>query len=489
MRKFELDEFLKASGGILRSKKKSNFLGIGTDSRKDLTGFVFIPLRGENFDGHHFLNQAIEAGAIGLVVDQKFTSEHQELLNNWGDQVTLIEADDTLLALQRIGTYCRRQSQAKVIGITGSNGKTTSKEFASQLIRQYRKVHFSRGSFNNHWGVPFTLIQIPKDCEIVIVEMGMNHAGEIRDLVKIAEPDVVVCTMVGVAHIEFFGTIEKIAQAKEEIYIYSSPEATRVFNLDNEFTRKMQASAIERFPHSRQITVSASNQDADIFLKIIKLDIGQMSIEGSICGHSGKAKVPVFGGHNLTNLLVAAAVSIAIGLRPEEIFQGLEQCQTNWGRNQFVPLKSGAVALFDGYNANPDSMNVLLENIKSLSFKSTQPHRKIYGVFGQMLELGEWADRAHFELGQIVGGVGFDSIYFIGNSHSGESFKSGLQSIGYLNKLIISDSYNESLAKKLSSMLNKDDVVILKGSRGVKLEKVLIACEPINFNLNKESTI
>ncbi len=157
-----------------------------------------------------------------------------------------MKVPDTLLALQRLGTWARREAKAIVLGITGSNGKTTTKEFSAALIGTVKDVHYNKGSFNNHWGVPFTLLHLPPTKDVAIVEMGMNHAGELTELVRIAEPDVVVCTMVGRAHMEFFGNIEKVAEAKEEIYEAAKPETVRIYNLDNPQTHNMHVKAVEK---------------------------------------------------------------------------------------------------------------------------------------------------------------------------------------------------------------------------------------------------
>jgi len=476
-----LNDFAQATEGRFLSlppnENENTFTKIGTDSRKDLKDNLFIALKGESFDGHDFLEQAVNAGAKALVVHTC-----PPVIEKLKNQVCIIQVNDTLKALQQFSSYLRRKSSAKIIGITGSNGKTTSKEFTAQLLQNYRRVHFSLGSFNNHWGVPFTLIDMPNNSDVAIVEMGMNHAGEITELVKIAEPDIVVCSMVGRAHIEFFGTIEKIAEAKEEIYLQSSPTAMRIFNLDNEYTCRMWHHSRKLFNNSSFLNFSEQDSSANVHLKVVRMDFSGLQIEGHIQGEWGQVLIPIFGRQNITNIMVAATCALAAGLTPQEIWESLPRCRTNWGRNQLVHLKSGARVLFDGYNANPDSMKALIENIKSIPVLG-----KKVGVFGQMREQGAVSFQVHKELGVLAGNSHFSIIFFIGEDFA--AFEAGLKASKFNGKSVISDVYKDSLASELASVLHKEDIAIIKGSRGMKMERFFHFCEPLDFNFNKESNV
>ena len=243
------------------SSGADSFDGVGTDTRKDLSGQLFIALRGENFDAHEFLEKAILQGERGLVV-YKRKKKWDPLLK----KAAVFQVSDTLLGLQNLAHGHRFRQRATIVSMTGSNGKTTTKEFATAILSTYKSTSSSIGSFNNHWGVPLSLLQIQKDHEVAVVEMGMNHAGELTRLVQIAQPDVVVCTMVGRAHIEHFGSSEKIAEAKEEIYKASGPTVTRIYNIDNQYTLKMFEKAAKEFPQARRVTFSSMNERADLFL-------------------------------------------------------------------------------------------------------------------------------------------------------------------------------------------------------------------------------
>jgi UDP-N-acetylmuramoyl-tripeptide--D-alanyl-D-alanine ligase len=472
--KLNLAEILSATSGKALSNFKTEFQSVGTDTRLDLSNQLFIALKGENFDAHQFLEKAFSQNAAALLIDH-LPAENESLKS----KLTIILVKDTLRALQDLGNFYRKKSKALVVGITGSNGKTTSKEFTAAILSAKKKVHIPKGSFNNHWGVPLTLLAQPEETEVSVIEMGMNHAGEITRLCEIADPDVVVCSMVGRAHIEFFGSVEKIAEAKEEIYEHSRANATRIYNLDNPHTKKMFDKSDSKFRQSRILTFSSEQHISNVFLQIDSVDMGSLTVKGAIAGVQGQAKIPVFGVHNLTNIMVAASCALSAGMSAAEIWQALPRCRTNWGRNQLVHLKSGAELLFDGYNANPDSMKALLENVKL--FKN---QGKKIGVFAQMRELGSLSEKAHEELGRLVAQTNFDIVWFYGDD--ADAFRRGIESEKYSKKLIISNTYEDSLASQVASVLKLGDALVVKGSRGLKLERFVMACDPVDFSLNKE---
>ena len=475
MKKIDLATLVRATDAKVFSTFEKTFLGIGTDTRKDLKGQVFIALKGESFDAHDYLDKAVSAGATALLVHR-----FPENLEKLRSQVTILVVKDTLLALQSLAHFLRKMSSASVIGITGSNGKTTSKEFSAAVIGSKKRVHYSKGSFNNHWGLPFSILEQDEAAEVAILEMGMNHSGEITKLCQIAEPDIVVCSVVGRAHIEHFdGQIEGIAAAKEEIYEAAPPAARRIYNLDNPWTQKMFLRSRQRFPKAdRILSFSQINPKADIFLQIESQTMSELTVKGRILSLDGRATVQVFGSHNVTNLMVAAATAAAVGLSAEEVWAGLPKCKTNWGRNQLLKTQKGAEILFDGYNANPDSVGALLDNI--LSVKAS--HK--LGVFAEMLELGSTAPAAHHEIGAKAGASGLDSIWFYGPHFA--DFEAGVKSSGYSKNLICSAHYDEAIAQKLSSGLGNGGLAVVKGSRGMKLEKFVQVCGAEGFSLNKE---
>jgi len=446
------------------------FNDIGTDTRKDLKGQVFVALKGDQFDAHDYLDKAVEAGASALLVHN-----FPEKFHHLREKVSILRVQDTLEALQSFASGYRKTLKAKIIGITGSNGKTTTKEFAAQIISAYKKTHYNQGSFNNHWGVPMTLLGIPSDTQVAVVEMGMNHAGEIEKLVEIADPDMVVCTMVGTAHLEFFGTQKKIAEAKSEIYMFSRPDTVRIFNQDQDLTYDMMYPVAKKYPESRMLSFSERNTEADVFFKIEEITMRGLKISGIIAAVHDKASIPVFGKQNLVNLMAASTLAYAAGISPEQIWKALPRCKTAWGRNQFIETEVGAEILFDGYNANPDSMKALLENVPLLKSSG-----KKIAIFGQMKELGSESPKAHHELGLLAGQAGFQQVYFIGDFH--QDFAAGLKASNYAGEKFIQPQFDQAQGEKLKSSLKSGDFVVIKGSRGAETERFIPFCSPINWS-------
>lgn len=475
--KMTLQDIEAATGGKILSRVKDEFSGVGTDTRTHLAGKIFVALKGENFDAHDFLDKALNAGAAALIVHRLPKEAHAIL-----EKVSVVEVPDTLKAFQDLGCYWRRKMNAKVLALTGSNGKTTTKEFAAQIIGSKRKVHYSKGSFNNHWGVPMTLLALESSHEIALIEMGMNHPGELTRLCEIAEPDAVVVTMVGRGHLEGLGSVEGVANAKAEIYEGAKSEADFIFNIENEHTRRM----FERFKtrsQGRVITFAGvgktpSGVETDISLEVTAMELESMSIRGQIRGVKGEASVQVFGAQNVTNLMAAAALSLSAGLSPEDIWAAFPKCRTVWGRNQWVQLSSGARVLFDGYNANPESMRAAIENFSLIKAKGRK-----FAIIGEMKEMGSFAAQVHHEIGLLTARAGFDGVCFFGPS--GDHFAAGLNAGGFAKNQFISDSYELGLAPRMLPVLDGNDIVLIKGSRGMQLEKALLDLNPLDFQEKK----
>lgn len=474
--KWTLQQIAEWTHANILSNYEHEFAEIGTDTRDKLNGKVFIALKGESYDAHQFLDQAVQQGAAALVVH-----ELPEQFKFLKEKVSILFVKDTLQALQDWAQAYRQTLKTQIIGITGSNGKTTTKEFTAQILSTFKKVHFNQGSFNNHWGVPLTLLQIPQDADFAVIEMGMNHAGEIERLVQIAQPNIVVCTMVGKAHIEFFGKIEAIAQAKSEIYMTSKPETIRIFNQDQELTFDMMYPVSRKFPDSRMLSFSEKNNEADVYFKVEESSFKGLKISGLIAGQPSEkegVEISVFGAHNVVNLMAAATVAYACRMQPEKIWKALSACHTAWGRNQIIQTEVGAHLLFDGYNANPDSMNALLENMKLFKNQNSQ-----IGVFGQMKELGALAVQAHQELGQHVAQIGFEQVYFIGENYL--AFQEGLKQGGFKGEANIQAEFSTAMGEKLGHSLKKNSIVVIKGSRGAATERFVKFCKPISWSEKK----
>jgi UDP-N-acetylmuramoyl-tripeptide--D-alanyl-D-alanine ligase len=459
---FNVDDLAKITQGKLIQKQDSFVYGISTDSRTVQQGDLFIPLKGENFDGHDYIEQVVAKGAGCAFISQNMKAPVK---------MSLIKVPDTLKALQDVAAHYRKAHPFKIVGITGSNGKTTTKFFTEKILSQQFKVLASEKSFNNHIGVPLTLLKLKPDTEIGIIEMGMNHPGEIATLTLIADPDISLVTNVGRAHLMDFGDLKKIAVEKNEIYRNSRPTSIKVFNLDNEHTAEMhkKARAI-----GKCITFSAQDSKANVYIKIKEMNLELLTITGIINGIAGEASIPIFGAHNVLNLMGAAGIALAVGMTPENIWKALPKCQTTWGRNMLIDLKSKAKLIFDGYNANPDSMKALIDNISGI--KNTG--KKIV-ILGDMLEMGDQAEALHQELGELVAQKKFEVVWFLGQFS--KAFERGIKKGGAPKNLVITNGYEESLAIKLASMVQPSDIVVMKGSRGARLEILVPHFAPINW--------
>lgn len=464
----KLNFIVQAVRGEVISQPVDEFTTYATDNRDpQIQGKFFIPLVGDNHDAHDFVTKALEARVSGVIF-HKWNSEWDA----YKSKVSFIKVDDTLKALQDLAKAWRQTLPAKILALTGSNGKTTTKDFLYQILSAYHKTYASHGSFNNHWGVPFTLLNTTSDYEYCVVEMGMNHPGEISLLNSIAQPHVAGVTNVGRAHMgNFADGIVGVARAKEEIYATAPAQAIFVFNRDNEWTQKMAA----QYKSHQSLWFSTQDRTADVYLHIREAIATGYRIEGHIGGVKNTTTVPIWGEQNVQNLAAAAALALAGGLEPEKIWQAFANCHTGWGRNQWVQLQSGAVALFDGYNANPDSFSQLLSNVKI----TWNPDKSYLAVFGEMLELGTNTAAEHTRLGEMAALLPWKNCLFIGPSAA--DFKRGWLSQNSKITPVIFNSYKESLDLDLQSMLNEKTQVIVKGSRGGALERIIERMNPKNF--------
>ncbi len=463
----KLDDVVAWTRGKLLNNAKAtlaaSFDFVGTDSRSDLTGKLFVPLRGDVFDAHDFINTAIEKGCTGVLFDRKSKTPLKLDLDG---PIALIEVEDSLLALQELAQGYRKKLKKIIIGITGSAGKTTAKEFTSQILNTTSKTYASQGSLNNHWGVPFSLLNMRSSDHFGVIEMGMDKYGEIQRLVEIADPDIVVVTMVGHAHFEHFGSQENIAKAKNEIYLYSKKPAMRVFNLDNPFTKKMRDDFLMTATIGTVYEFSGVDPNANVFMQLKNVSAQGLQIEGTIWKQPGQALVPVFGRHNITNVLVAATLALATGMTPAQIWTSLNGLKTNWGRNQLLQADSGAQVIFDGYNANPDSMDSLIKNVHDLPVSG-----KRVLILGEMLGLGDSKDKFHLELADKISKNTFDQVVFYGSTW--QIFKDVFAKASTKTQLWASEKMDENLINRLKSDYKTGDLIAIKGSRGMKTEKAV----------------
>jgi UDP-N-acetylmuramoyl-tripeptide--D-alanyl-D-alanine ligase len=422
---------------------------ISTDSRTIKKGELFVALRGENFDGHKFIGGVAKTGAAGAIVDL-----------NWKGNVptsfALVRARDTLLAYQTLAANYRKSLPIEVLAITGSNGKTSTKDFAASVLARKFRVTKTQGNFNNHIGLPRTILEANSLHEIGVWEIGMNHPGEIASLAKIAAPTAAIITHIGVAHIEFMGSREAIAKEKGALAEAVDPSGTVILNADDSFSENIAART-----HANVIFAGTEAGT------IRAIDI-QHSADGSeftiIEGaHRCRAQLPVPGIHMVQNALLAVAAGRAFGLSLEEAAAGLASTPLTRARLQIKQI-NGVQFLDDSYNANPDSMKAALQTLIELDTDG-----KRIAVLGEMRELGKETQRGHEEVGEAAAAFGIDHL--IGIGEMGGVIARAARRAGLQNSATVGST--SEAAGVLGEIAQPGDLVLIKGSRLARTEDVI----------------
>ena len=443
-------------GNFCNKDREILLTGVSIDSRdKNLKACVFFALKGARHDGHDFLEEAIKAGAKALVVCKGTGFKNPK--------VKVIEVEDTLKSLQQLASYWRKKNKFSVIAITGSTGKTTTKQFCFILLKseQEFEVVGSPFSYNNQYGVPLSLLSTEKDTRILIQEIGMSKKDEIKSLVKLVRPNIVTVTQVGDSHIGLLGGREEIAREKEDIYRLS-PDAVHVFNWDDSYTRKMY----ERVISQKVLRFSKEYQLADVYLKLKEVKKLSLSIEGHIRGVKGEVSVPIVGEAHLNNLRAACTLALAAGLKPEEIWSRLPLCRQPAGRNQWLTLPSGAEVIFDAYNASPESVKALLDY-----FLSPLVERKKILIMGDFEELGSHLESFQKQWAQKLVQSPPDLLWILGSQ--AQDFARILKKVSYSEELHTSPQFTRDLAQKILPELNSSVSLAFKASRKMQMEKLL----------------
>lgn len=431
--------------------------GVAIDSRKITADVLFVPLGGANVDGHAFVEGSLQAGA-GASLWQRGRGGAPE--------GALIEVDDVLEALQQLSSAYLLESGAKVIGITGSNGKTTTKDMVFALLGASFRVHKTQGNFNNHLGLPLTLLSMPEDTEIVVLEMGMSDLGEIALLAKIAPPDVAIVTNIGESHLLNLGSRENIARAKLEIASGIKPGGLLVYNGDEplipQVLKEIESSLPERL---RTFTFGLEGTNDDYPTGMMRRGGGMTFSsysEGDLC-----FSLPVLGSHNVTNALAAMAAARTFGVEAAKMKDGLANMQLTGMRIERLVGVSGLTILNDAYNSSPTSARAAIDVLASLDGYAANVL-----VLGDMLELGENEREYHREIGRYAAQAGISAIYAYGPL-SADSAEGALETMGAGEVHAFLDK-GEMIAH-LRRNLKPDDAVLVKASRGMKLEEVVYA--------------
>ena len=458
--KFSLYDILRAvNGRILSEAKFSSFRDISTDSRLIRPGDLFIALKGEHYDGCHFLEESFNKGARGALVS---ASEKRFLeANNFCGKAVIIEVEDTLRALGDIAHFWRKKISPFVVAITGSNGKTTTKEMVAAILKKKFAVLQTEGNFNNLIGLPLTLLRLTGKKKFAVLEMGMNQRGEIRRLSEICLPDVGVLTNISIAHLENFETIEEIARAKGELLENLGEEKSLVVNGDDflvmELAKGYQGRKIA-FGLKKDFPVTAGN-----FSPRGKKGIG---FDLSIKGKTAPVLLPLWGIHNIYNALSAASAATVCGIEIDVIKEGLESLKPLPSRMKLVTLQKNINLIDDTYNANPQSMEMALKILVDL-----KKNKRGIAVLGDMLELGKAAGDFHYQLGSMAGKLKIDYLFSIGEFAS--LVREGALSQGMDSEKICVGDNHKIIAARLLETMKENDWILIKGSRAMSMEKII----------------
>ncbi len=442
--------------GVIRSGGGSEFSGVSIDTRTLSPGELFVGIRGENFDGARFAGAAIEAGAAGIVVPSGVRVEQER------PSVVVIEVDDTTAALQALARAVRRKSGAKVVAITGSAGKTTTKEVTAEFLASRYRVIRNHGNFNNHIGLPLSLIELRRRPEIAVVELGMNHAGEIRTLAAIAEPDVRVWTNVGEAHLGFFASVDAIADAKAEIFEGATSSTLLVANADDARIE----SRVPRFP-GRLVTFGIDHQADVRATDVVDKGIGGTSATLRTAAGVAHLETPLVGRGNLLNVLAAAAVALDFDVPLAEIARRAGELRPASRRGEVVSLEGAVTLIDDSYNANPSATKRSLETL----VRSDTAGRRI-AVLGEMLELGDTSPALHAEVGRTAAALGIDVLLTVGGQPAVDMANAAIAA-GLPREHVRHFTSSAEAAEAAVALVGPGDLVLVKGSRGVRTDKVV----------------
>lgn len=448
-------EAVEATGGKAHGHWHASRVVI--DSRQVQKGDLFVAIKGEQFDGHQFAAAALEKGAVAAVVSH-IPADCRD--------ANLLLVSDTLAALGDLGRFARRRSIARVVGVTGSVGKTSAKEMLRAALSAHGKTYATSGNYNNHIGTPLSLANLPPDTEFAVFEMGMNHAGEIAHLAKLVEPNIAAITIIEAVHMEFFMSLDAIAQAKSEIFDDMGAAGVAVLNADSPQFPVMKAAAAKQKLGS--VITFGSDEMADCRLIDYDPAAAGCKVQARVNGKPLSYTLKVVGRHwAMTSLLVLAVASV-LGLDKEKTVQALSAFDELEGRGQLVPLKVGdgeALLVDDSYNASPAAMRAAFAKVDEIWKQKGKKGRKL-AALGNMLELGSAAAQLHADLAADIARYGFHAVYTAGDlmthMHHALPEKMRADHTGQAMQLL----------PVLQKALHAGDILLVKGSHGSKMHEL-----------------
>lgn len=438
-----------SGGSLLAGDPAAEATSVCTDSRSLKAGDLFVALVGANFDGHTFVEEAARRGALGAIVDRP--------IPNLPSDFPVLQVTDTLSGLQQIAAGYRRSLPARIVCLTGSNGKTSTKDLTSTVLRERYQVTKTEGNLNNHIGLPITMLRLREGDGVGVLEIGMNHPGEIAPLAALAQPDVAIITNIGIAHIEHMGSREAIAQEKGMLAEALSPSGTVILNADDEFTPSIAART------KADVLRCGLGEGADIRAVDLRQDFAGMKFRVEAFGRSTEAQIPVPGIHMVQNATLAIGAGHVFGMTIEESVAGLPNLQLTKGRLEMKVVR-GIQVLDDSYNANPDSMKAALLTLAQMSTNG----RRV-AVLGRMGELGPEAERGHRSVGQTASDLGVDCVISVGTEAAWiaeEAWRGGIAKV-------IKTGDSAEAVKALRELVHAGDLVLVKGSRSAKMEHIV----------------
>ena len=447
-----------SEGRMVSGRSDVRVDGFSIDSRRVKRGDLFVAIRGARLDGHNFVSEAIQRGAAGVVVgDSTLAGFKIEVL----DQPFVIAVENTTRALQLMGSEIRRRSGARVVAVTGSIGKTTTKELIAHVLASAYRVCCSEGNLNNHIGVPLSLLELRHEPEVAVVELGMNHAGEISTLVSLAEPEMRVWTNVAEVHSAFFGSIEAIADAKAEILEGATEKSQLVANAGDP---RVMARA-QDFPGS--VVTFGVEMSADVTATQVK-SLGLDGMEAMLQTPVGLASVrtPMLGHGHLANIVAAVAVALQFNVPLEVVVARVAEYVTQPRRGQVIRLGDVTV-VDDTYNSSPTALETALEAVGR-----TRGCVRRVAVLGEMLELGAQSVALHEACGRAAVAAGFDVVIAVGGSPA-LALAEGARVAGLPEDVVMTFATSGEAAEYVTNSVQVGDVVLVKGSRGIEMDQIV----------------
>ncbi len=454
--KFSAAEIVEITGGrLLQGSFSSTFKEISTDSRTIGSGELFLALKGEHFDGHRFVSQAFEKGAHGAIVRGDFPIDQRR-----DDKRTIIAVEDPLRSLGDLARSWRIKHRVKIVGVTGSNGKTTTKEMIGSILGTLFNTLKTEGNFNNLVGLPLTLLRLRERDDVAVLEMGTNTRFEIKRLAEISEPDIAVITNVGETHLEGLRSVEEVAEEKGDLFRALRGDGVAVINEDDPRIRRAAGKCKCKKIHF------GMTRAADLMARDVSIsDAGTVKFRLSNRGGDVDVDLPVYGGFNVYNALAAAGVARALGVGLDVIKTGLEEFEHLPGRMEVIE-SDGYIIVNDTYNSNPNSAEEALRTLVGFEGEG-----RTIAVLGDMLELGTFTRPAHIRIGGLVSGLGVDYLFTLGENAA--DFALGASQTGMNEEKIYMETDHQTVVSKLRGIIRKGDRILIKGSRAMRMERIV----------------